>query len=104
MNPSRRTVWLAGLVVALLLGGVASYYASGSPDGLNRVASDHGFSDTEKRSATSDSPLAGYRAEGVDDDRLAGGLAGLAGTVLVLVVAGGLVRVVRRRRPEPDSR
>ena len=77
--------------------GVGSYYASTHPDGLNFVAEKTGFSDQEKSSATSDGPLAGYETKGIDDDRLSGGVAGVAGCLLVLTLAGGLSWVVRRR-------
>lgn len=83
-------------VVALLLAGVVSHYASSEPDGLNRVAQDHGFSQTAKRHET-DAPLAGYTAKDVDDPRLSGGLAGVIGVVVVLALAGGLAFAVRRR-------
>lgn len=83
-------------VVALLLAGVVSHYASSEPDGLNRVARDHGFAQTEK-GHEADAPLAGYSAEDVDDPRLSGGLAGVIGVVVVLVLAGGLAFAVRRR-------
>lgn len=90
--------WVAAgiAVVALLLAGVVSHYASREPDGLSRVAQDHGFSQTEKRHEA-DAPLAGYTAEDLDDPRLSGGLAGVIGVVLVLTLAGGLAFAVRRR-------
>jgi cobalt/nickel transport protein len=44
---STKWVALGILVVALLLAGVVSYYASSEPDGLNRVAQDTGISRTE---------------------------------------------------------
>ena len=94
---------LAGVLVALLLAGVASYYASSSPDGLDRVAQDEGFSTTEKSHATDDGPFAGYETKGVADGRLAGGLAGVVGSLVVLTLAGGLVLVVRRRRTSEES-
>lgn len=97
---STRWVALGVLVVALVLAGVVSYYASSSPDGLNRVAQDKGFADTEKDHGAADSPLAGYSAADVDDQRLSGGLAGVTGVVVVLALAGGLALVVRRRRPD----
>lgn len=90
---------VAGLVVALLVAGVASHYASSHPDGLERVARSAGFDATAQESPAADGPLAGYAAEGVEDARLSGGLAGVAGTLLVLLLAGGLFRVVRRRTP-----
>ncbi|GAW52235.1 MULTISPECIES: PDGLE domain-containing protein [unclassified Nocardioides] len=96
---STKWVALGILVVALLLAGVVSYYASSAPDGLNRVAQDTGISRTEKQHAAADGPLAGYSAKDVDNQRLSGGLAGVAGVVVVLVLAGGLALVVRRRKP-----
>lgn len=89
---------LAGLLVAtLLVAGVVSYYASSDPDGLNRVAQDEGFASTESGHATADSPLADYTVAGVDDERLSGGLAGVAGVAVVLLLTGGLAYAVRRR-------
>jgi hypothetical protein len=96
---SMKWVALGILVVALLLAGVVSYYASSEPDGLNRVAQDTGISRTEKQHPTADGPLAGYSTKDVDNQRLSGGLAGVAGVVVVLVLAGGLALVVRRRKP-----
>ncbi len=90
---------LAGiaLLVALLLGGVVSYYASGAPDGLSRVAEDQGISRTERPHHSEDSPLAGYAVRGIGDDRLARGLAGVVGVGVVLLLGTALTRVVRRR-------
>lgn len=94
-----RTRWVVvGVaVVALLLAGVVSFYASSSPDGLNRVAEDKGFASTERTHSSDGSPLAGYESKGVDDPRLSKAVAGVTGTVLVLVLAGGLTLLVRRR-------
>jgi hypothetical protein len=88
------------LLVALVLAGVVSHYASSSPDGLNRVAEDQGFADTAE--AGPDRPLAGYSTSDVDDDRLSGGVAGVVGVLVVLVLAGGLTLVVRRRGGSED--
>ena len=91
-------VLLTGLLAtALLLAGVVSFYASGSPDGLERVAEDKGFSGTASEHATGEGPMADYRTKGVDDERLAGGVAGVTGALVVLVLAGGLTYAVRRR-------
>ncbi len=92
-----RTFLLVGVVVTLLVAGVASYYASGHPDGLEHVAEETGFLDSADDSPTADSPLADYETSGVDDGRLSGGLAGVVGVALVLVLAGGLAWAVRRR-------
>jgi cobalt/nickel transport protein len=95
---SRRTFFGVALLAALLIAGFGSYYASVHPDGLQHVASKTGFGDSAKESKTSDSPLAGYETKGVDDERVSGGIAGVAGVVAVLVVMSGVVFVVRRRR------
>lgn len=92
-----RTFVVVGLVVTLLVAGVASYYASSHPDGLEYVAEQAGFADTAEDSAASDSPLSDYRVKGVENDAVAGGLAGVLGAVVVLVAAGGLTWLVRRR-------
>ena len=92
-----RTFLVVGLAVATLLAGVLSYYASSHPDGLERVAEQAGFADTAEESATADGPLADYRVKGVEDDRAAGGLAGVIGAAAVLALSLGLVHVVRRR-------
>lgn len=97
-----RAFLVTGLLLALLVAGVGSYYASTRPDGLESVAEQTGFRDSAEESATADGPLAGYSTQGVEDDRLSGGIAGAAGVVLVLVLGGGLFWLLRRRTPEPD--
>lgn len=92
-----RSLVVVGLVVSLLVAGVASYYASTHPDGLEYVAEQAGFADTAEDSATSDSPLSDYRVKGVENDAVSGGLAGVLGAVVVLLLAGGLTWLVRRR-------
>ncbi len=99
-----RVLLATGLLVALLLAGVVSFYASGSPDGLERVAEDKGFLDRADEHATADGPLADYQAKGVENDRIAGGVAGVTGAVVVLLVTGGLTYVVRRREPTSAGR
>ncbi len=95
-----RTFLLVGLALALGIAGVASYYASSAPDGLERTAQDAGFSDSARDSATADSPLADYAMSGVDSERLSEGMAGILGVLVVLVLATLLTRVLRRRRAE----
>ena len=79
---STRRFFAVALVVSLLVAGVASYYASSHPDGLEYVA---------------DSPLADYQTSGVDDARISGGLAGVIGVVVMLLLSTGLFWLVRRR-------
>jgi cobalt/nickel transport protein len=107
-----RTLVAVGLVVSLLVAGLAGLVASSSPDGLAYVAEQVGFADTAEDSATAGSPLSDYRVRGVQNDALAGGLAGVAGALVVLLLTVGLTLGVRRRarpgeerqpRPEPGA-
>ncbi len=101
--PRRRGLWIAGLVVALLIAGVGSWYASGSPDGLEWAAEQTGFAHTAEDSAAAGSPLADYGVVGVGSERLSGGLAGVVGVAVTLVLAGGLTLLVRRRGRDSAS-
>lgn len=92
-----RTFLLSGLLVALLLGGVISFYASSHPDGLEYVAEEVGFLDSADDHAAADGPMADYAVKGVDDERVAGGLAGVIGIGVTLLLAGGIAFAVRRR-------
>lgn len=100
---SSRKFFAVALLVSLLVAGVASYYASSHPDGLEYVAEQTGFIDSAEDSATADSPLADYQTAGVDDARISGGLAGVIGVVVMLALSTGLFWVIRRRDPA-DSR
>jgi hypothetical protein len=91
------------ILVSLILAGAVSFYASGSPDGLNKVAADHGLAAEEKESAAADSPLAGYATKDVDNERLSGGLAGIIGVGVVLLIAGGTTYLIRRRSSTDES-
>lgn len=97
-----RTFVLAGLFVALLLAGVASYYASSHPDGLEHVAEQTGFGHTAEDSPAAGGPMADYKVSGVENGRLAVGLAGVAGVLVTLALAGALGYAVRRRAPDPE--
>jgi len=96
-RPVRFAVFLvAGLAIAAALAFFVSPQASGEPDGLNRVAIDEGFAEAESDHALAGTPTAGYGVEGVGDERLSTGLAGVIGVVITFAVAGGLMLVVRR--------
>ena len=92
-----RTFLLVGVLLALLLAGFVSQYASGSPDGLERVATDHGFAETATEHDLARSPFADYAFSEVANDRLAAGIAGVAGVLWTLLVGGALFLLLRRR-------
>jgi hypothetical protein len=100
---TRQRAFFAGaLLLALVLAGVVSGFASSSPDGLEKVAEDKGFIATAQDHDLADSPLADYGVKGVENPRLSGGLAGIVGVVATLGIGGGLFLVLRRR-PAPSA-
>ncbi|MEV5726642.1 energy-coupling factor ABC transporter permease [Streptomyces pharetrae] len=100
---SHRTVWLAGLAASVVLAGFVSFYASADPDGLEKVAADHGIDRKAEEHAVADSPLADYGVKDVDDARLSGGLAGVIGVGLTVVAGSAVFWAVRRRRAGDTS-
>ncbi|WP_030666189.1 energy-coupling factor ABC transporter permease [Streptomyces rimosus] len=95
---STRRVWLAGVAAALVCAGGVSYYASTSPDGLEKVAQDEGMDAKAEDHAAKDSPLADYSVKDIANPRISGGLAGVIGVGATLAVGTGVFVVVRRRR------
>jgi cobalt/nickel transport protein len=114
---SRRLGWFlaGGLLVALLLAGVVSNFASSSPDGLDATARDGCTFNAddeitggtcmlqqEKDHQLADSPLADYGIKGIDNPYLSTGLAGVAGVLIVFGVGAGAFWLLRRR-PSVDA-
>ncbi|MEU2182802.1 energy-coupling factor ABC transporter permease [Streptomyces thermolilacinus] len=102
-----RKVWAAGLAVSVLLAGFVSFHASANPDGLEKVAADHGIDSKVQEHAAADSPLADYGVKDLTDARLSGGLAGTIGVGATLALGTGVFWAARRRRtpgePADDS-
>ena len=90
--------YLIYFAAALVLAAVVSFYASSSPDGLEKVAGDIGFLDTAKDHANSDFALADYGVAGVENERFSVGLAGTIGVVTTGVVAVVLFMALGRKK------
>ncbi|MEU8089119.1 PDGLE domain-containing protein [Micromonospora sp. NPDC049101] len=106
----------AGLLVALLLAGVVSNYASSHPDGLDssllkgctvdaednivggscpaQQARDHEFAD---------SPLADYGVRGVRNSFVSTGLSGVLGVLVTFAIGAGGFWLLRRRGTTPTG-
>jgi hypothetical protein len=93
----------AGLLLAGGLALLVSPFASGSPDGLNRVAIDKGFDKSATDHALDGSPVAGYAVGGVDDERVGKGLSGLIGVLLTFGVGLALFAALRSFRASQQS-
>jgi putative Mn2+ efflux pump MntP len=87
-----------GLLVAIGLAMLVSGFASGSPDGLNKVAEDHGFAANAKEHLFENGPLAGYAVKGVNGDRLSTGISGLIGVLVTFGVGLALFALLRAVR------
>jgi cobalt/nickel transport protein len=98
-----------GLLVALLLAGVVSNFASSSPDGLDATARQGCTfnADDEITGGTcmlqkeqdhqfAGSPLADYGLRGVGNSWLSTGLAGVAGVLITFGVGAGVFWLARR--------
>ena len=90
--------WIAGYVSALAV-ALLSPLASGSPDGLERVAEDKGF-----LGRAEDAPygvIADYVFPGIENEAAATILAGIVGTTVMYVLVMGAayvgLRVLLRR-------
>lgn len=95
---STRLFVVIALALAVGLAFGASPYASGSPDGLQKVAQSKRFLTTATPHRIQErSPIPGYAFPGIDDPRLATGLAGFVGTLAVAAAAIGIGVLVRRR-------
>ena len=89
--------YLLFFIAALSLAGGLSFYASSSPDGLEKVAEDEGFLESAEDSALSNSPLADYGLAGLDSERLSVGIAGVIGVVVTAIVALALFYLIKKR-------
>lgn len=100
MNQSKsklKKFYLLFFIAALSLAGGLSFYASSSPDGLEKVAEDEGFLESAEDSALSNSPLADYGLAGLDSERLSVGIAGVIGVVVTAIIALALFTLIKKR-------
>ncbi len=104
MKASTRLFVVLGFAVAVALAAAVSPYASSSPDGLEKVADQEMFLDAgELARIQEDSPIPDYAFPGVEDERVATGLAGFVGTLFVFVLGYGIAFLLRGRDDEGDD-
>ena len=97
-----RIFLLGGLLVAIGLAMLVSGFASSSPDGLNKVAEDHGFAADARQHLFENGPMAGYAVKGVRNDRLSTGISGLIGVLVTFGIGLALFAMVRAMRSGRD--
>lgn len=82
--------WIYGLVIALIMAGIISLFASSSPDGLERYSIDL-FGGEEKLEEHTqgkeviNSPMPDYAIPGIENETLSASLAGVMGVILIFV-------------------
>jgi cobalt/nickel transport system permease protein len=94
----RRSVWglaAGGVFIAVALALFGSPFASESPDGLEKIASQKGFEETasEEKAVWGRSLFPDYKVGGLKSEKFSTGLAGLIGTAVVFAVGFGLIRL-----------
>jgi cobalt/nickel transport protein len=89
---SRRWI-LLGLAAALAVGGFLSLASSPFPDGLERVAKKVGF-DGKAEPIAHFALIPDYILPGIRDKRLATGLAGTLGTLVLFAAGWGMGRLL----------
>ena len=88
-------LWAAGYVIAIVLVMLAPF-ASGSPDGLERVAEDSGFMNAALSAPYS--IISDYQLPGVQNEAVATALAGVVGVTVVYLLVAGCAYLLHRRR------
>ncbi len=100
---SNRRFFAVFLLSALLIAGVASYYASSHPDGLNFVAEKTGFIDQEKQSPPRTARWPATRPRASTTTASAAGSPASPAACWSSPSAAGLFWVLRRRDPDTDT-
>ncbi|MGB7859262.1 MAG: energy-coupling factor ABC transporter permease [Acidimicrobiia bacterium] len=94
-----RTFIIGGILTALILGTVVSQFASGDPDGLERVAIETGIASAQPPASTDFALFADYATDGVGNERVSLAVAGAAGVLIAFAVGGGVFLAIR----DPDK-
>jgi hypothetical protein len=98
MRLSTKLFAVLALALAVGLATAVAPYASSSPDGLEKVADRKGFVEEGTLHRVQDaSPIPDYAFPGIQNERLATGMAGFVGTLGVFAVALGVAHALRRR-------
>ena len=107
MTTYNRNTLLVGIVAAILIGGIVSYFASPSPDGLEKTQEDLGA--TEAAHPGFESPpvlFHEYSLQWLGEGFWGNAAAGVVGSLIVLGILLGLGYLLKRQKAaaEPDDR
>ncbi|RKY32070.1 MAG: hypothetical protein DRP74_03460 [Candidatus Omnitrophota bacterium] len=88
---------LFGIIVALLLGGLISLFASSWPDGLERVAEDKEFLEKAEVQPLVASPIPDYSWPGLKNEKIAASLAGVIGVLIMFVLGQTIGNLLKKK-------
>ena len=98
IEQSNKKFYLVFLLVTIGLAGIVSFYASSSPDGLEKVAEDVGFIETAKDHTLDNSALADYGVAGIENERLSVGIAGILGVIATGLLMYLIIKFISRKK------
>jgi len=98
IEKANKKFYLIFLLVSIGLAGIVSFYASSSPDGLEKVAGDIGFIETAKDHTLDNSALADYGVAGIENERLSVGIAGILGVIATGVLMYLIIKFISRKK------
>jgi len=98
MSPYNRGTLLAGVAIAFAVAGVLSYFASSDPDGLEKTQEELGAAEPVHGGVAAPAVVFDeYAVRGMPEGFWSNAIAGVAGTLVVLGLALGTGRLLRRR-------
>ena len=98
MNAYNRKTFVVGVLIALAIAGVVSYFASGEPDGLEKTQEELGAAEpVHKGVEPPPSAFAEYRLAWLGEGFWGNAVAGVAGSLLVLGLVLGAGHLLKRR-------
>ena len=86
------------LLAALFLAFVISPFASSWPDGLEKVAHDHGFIVKGEQGSVFKSPIPDYIFPGLKNEKMAIAISGLLGTLVIFGIGYGLASLLKKNK------
>jgi len=103
VNAYNRKTLVVGVLIALAIAGVVSYFASGEPDGLEKTQEELG-ADQPMHEGVGSPPsiFNGYGLKGLSAGFWNNAAAGVVGSLLVLGVLLAVARILKRR-PSPQA-
>lgn len=95
MNRKEITI---GLIIAVIAAIFLSPLASSLPDGLEKVAKDHGFIEKGEQGSLWKAPIPDYIFPGIKNEKLATSISGLLGSVIIFGIGCSLALLLKKRK------